>query len=455
MGLAGSVRGSQPGGGTSGPPRSSRRPEAAARGAQASPHGRRRRAARCPPRSPHRPAPTTLAHWLGAALLAPLAPLATAQTTWTVDADGGADFLQLTDAVAAAADGDRILVGQTSVAIYDAVLTGKSLEILGEPGPVRPWVRSITIDGAQQFRVAGLRCDFVRAKGTRGDVAIVDSELIGSPTGESLQVVDCAAVVVQSCEVTGVTDDGFTSFAEEAVRVEDSYLEIVDSELLGGDGYMPICIGCGETDGAVGLEALGSARVVLSRTSIFGGQGGSILGGPALADSVVARNTAWVRARGTSADYIPAVHTYNAALFEHTGIDPPTTTTAQASSAITPIPEELFIVARPGGVPAPGQREVLVDVHGPSGVVVPIFPTLAVDDPLSLRQLGLGPSILWLSPAQLGFGGPSGAFLAGVDAPVQLSFTIPAAPGVEIWFQGYERVGGSARLSNPTGVVLR
>lgn len=376
-----------------------------------------------------------------------------AQTTWTVDASGGADFLQLTDAVAAAADGDRILVAPTG--IYDPVTTSKSLEILGPVGPVAPWVRSITAIGAQDLRLAGLRCDFVRLEGTTGDVLVADSNLIGSPTGESLQIIDCAGVLVQSCDVRGVTDDGLTSFAEEAVRVVDAYVEIVDSELIGGDGYMPICIGCGETDGAIGLDVRGTSRVVLSRTSVFGGQGGSVLGGSTTADAVEVRDSSWVRARGTSNEWIQSVRTFHSALFEHTGINPPTSTTAQGGSTIGAIAEELFLVARAGGTPAPGQREVLVDVHGPAGGIVALFATLAVDDPAALRQLGVGPSPLWLNPTQLAIGGPTAVLLTGLETPVVQSYTVPAIPGVEIWFQSFERLTASVRLTNPTAVVLR
>lgn len=386
---------------------------------------------------------------------ASLALQATAQTTWTVDANGGADFLQVTDAVAAAADGDRILVAPIAIGVYDAVTTDKSLEILGEPASFPPWIRSITLVESQQFRIAGLNCDFVRIQNSRGDVALVDSGLMGSPSGESLQVIGCASVHVQGCDIVGVTDDGFSSYAEEAVRVVDSYVEVVDCELAGGNGYMPICIGCGETDGAIGLDVRGTSRVVLSRTSVFGGEGGAILGGTMFADSVEVRDRSWVRARGTSANWIPAVRTYHDALFQHTGINPPSSTTAQAGSTIAAIPDELFLVARTGGVPAPGQRDVLVDVHGPAGTTVPVFATLAVDDPLNLRPAGLGPSALWLSPAHFSTGGPTAVLLGGLETPVGLTYTVAAAAGVEIWFQSFELVGSAVRLSNPTGAVLR
>jgi hypothetical protein len=93
--------------------------------------------------------------------LAGLFVLALAAPTWSqtvhvVAGDGSGDFLQLKDAVSAAADGDVILVRPHTERYEATVINGKSLTIVGE-GATRPAVEDVRVTNLAQAEVVTLR----------------------------------------------------------------------------------------------------------------------------------------------------------------------------------------------------------------------------------------------------------------------------------------------------------
>ena len=159
-------------------------------------------------------------------VVASFAVPAVAQTTWTVNAGGGAQFTSLAAAVAAAAPGDTILVQQP--AMLEAVVgftTDKGLTIVGEGGavPIATGATPIEVVGlpaGQRFRMAGftqiqngeLR---VRVQNCQGDVHLDnlrcrEPDLFG-PQGPSIRIEGCANVTLRDVETFGLPAVGIAA----------------------------------------------------------------------------------------------------------------------------------------------------------------------------------------------------------------------------------------------------
>jgi len=178
--------------------------------------------------------------------------------TLTVDDDGDADFAQISDAIAAAANGDLILVSPGS---YEDFTLGKGLVILGV-GPGVLVGSGSRIDGIPASRRAVLAdMSFVDlcVVDCNGTVVLDDLLVAGSSTMEEQVLVTGSgdvrmhALTVQS-----------TSFTREGLRISGSRCELVSSHVQGGSGGDPA---------VAGIEVLGSSFAHLAGTSVQGGRG--------------------------------------------------------------------------------------------------------------------------------------------------------------------------------------
>lgn len=185
-----------------------------------------------------------------------------AQTTWTVDDDGPADFSSLPAAVAAAANGDTLLVRD---GYYQEIhLNGKGLTVVGEG--------QVTIDGGGFFtsnvssldvrntapgqRVVLRNLEFIgtainndglritKLSNCAGPVLLEDCRvtpqfLVGYP----MEADNCASLTLVRCSVSGglsfidtSTGTVLGNVSYTAVSVRDSQVAIYDSFLKGSNG---------------------------------------------------------------------------------------------------------------------------------------------------------------------------------------------------------------------------
>lgn len=142
------------------------------------------------------------------------APVLAAQSTWIVDARGGGNFADLPPAVAAAADGDTILVRAAPGIAYQPFTTGKALRVVGLGGPLLDTGSAPVL---LQGLPAGRRCALagfvapvgqqlrVRVSGCQGPVHLQDLRALEpGPTLPSTPMIAIAASwVVTLHEVEG------------------------------------------------------------------------------------------------------------------------------------------------------------------------------------------------------------------------------------------------------------
>lgn len=222
-----------------------------------------------------------------------MAPSATAaDQVFTIDDDGGADFTGLAAAVAAAGDGDILIVkGGT---YFDVTIDDKSLVLIGEPaGAETPDLLGLTIrnlSSTKRVVIRGLRLDgflghpaAARVEKNDGPVIFEGCTFENSFSTTSLAVEESDSVFVIRSVLRGLdgTPSVFaSSFAYSAVSSLSSRLFIHDSLIEGGDGaaanlgpFGDIRKGLG---GAPAIEVIGGTLFVSGGTT-RGGDGGANL----------------------------------------------------------------------------------------------------------------------------------------------------------------------------------
>lgn len=205
-------------------------------------------------------------------LLFALAGIALASTpalagqVWVVDDNGGpgVDFTDVDPAVAAATDGDTLLIRPGSYS--DLIIFDKSLSVIADTGPTP------TIAGASVRNVSAGK--IVRLAGLK----------IQSPTEVGLQIKNSAGHVwIEDCSVFGAA--GFGDFISpnphstgySGVEVNSSSaVSMNNCSISAGAGseYIPL-VGI-NGDGGDAIKIFGPSKVAISGSTIQGGQGGSV-----------------------------------------------------------------------------------------------------------------------------------------------------------------------------------
>lgn len=231
-------------------------------------------------------------------LLALALPAVAANQVWTVDDNGPADFATLPAAVAAAGDGDVLLVRDGFYS--NLALMGKALTLVAEPlgqsgehqiAGVRitdlPAGKTVTLRG---FRLVRNPFDFtsesaVHLENNAGTVVLEDCLVTpeNSPTSGTLRAIDSAAVFVTRSQVIG--NNGVTPFIvpplppRSAILASGSNLYVHRSTLVGGTaapGLFPSEFSPGGPgqDGAPAVH-LTDGRLLVAGGTVTGGKGGN------------------------------------------------------------------------------------------------------------------------------------------------------------------------------------
>lgn len=172
-------------------------------------------------------------------LFALLATQVAGQQTWIVDARNrpGTNFTDLPPAVAAADDGDKLIIRSGN---YSAFSTGKGLTLLGE-GSVRvgdPLLGGTAIEVSglargKTFTMARLTAwtspwspNVIKLSGNSGQLHLQDVDIV------HLGFVDTLGCLVRQCDSVTITGGRFTG--RPAIFAVDSALSVVGASLSGG-----------------------------------------------------------------------------------------------------------------------------------------------------------------------------------------------------------------------------
>lgn len=168
-----------------------------------------------------------------------LVALSLLATTWTVDDSGGAQFTEISHAIAIAAPGDVILVEPGD---YAAILVDQSLTILGRSGAPRPSVHGTSRAlNAPALTVGHLAFERFLMQDVIGR-AQVDDCFVGASDppldNPPFRVKDCADVVVTRSEVRANKASSYADIPD-AARVRNSRVAFTDCRIEAGQGYCP------------------------------------------------------------------------------------------------------------------------------------------------------------------------------------------------------------------------
>jgi hypothetical protein len=407
---------------------------------------------------------------MGLLLLA--SPLAAA-STWVVDASGGGHFTSIQAAIDAAAPGDVLLVES---GFYSAFTLDKDLSILGpESGPT-PYVLGeswLLMDSAE---IAGLRFNTLEVHGATGVVLLDDIEVDGLLSGfeacNGMRIESCAQVHIARSSIHG--KDGDPSCESRALGVVDSNVTLTGCTLVGGTGWGDVF---DAYPGMEGLNLSGESDVLLSGTSVYGGDGGTAQipfggqggwGAPAilmngfdetpLATCNVRGNAGTLIAGGQAGGGISGMPALVAAGGQGT------LTTSGASYApevfsigleVVPLePAQPFINLVGGDTPGSFKR---LNLYGPVGEPLLVIASL---NSAQLELPGPVDGTIWLDLStpllMLPF------TFAGQELAQNLTFKLPASltglEGLRVTFQGFAAgmgASGNHLATNPAHLLIR
>jgi hypothetical protein len=359
-------------------------------------------------------------------------PVLNAQTTWTVDAQGGANFTTIQAAVQAAQDGDVVLVAPTGTYNWSLILT-KALTILGSNAGLptqatgtlsvlsnssngQVVISNFTVDNSANpavcMSVGSVRRVIVSHLNLRVSVGtLVTSPWTVTVSGTShfamhsssvtgglgMRVTSGSAVTVSGCGFTGQYDC-------LALSASDSRIEVSSSYFAGGNED-PLQLGIA----APGIDLVRSTTV-LAASTVIGGQGSH-----GTASSIRMDSASSVSIDG--ATLVP-----------------------QGISGSSLLAERGSVTGNLGIRGTVGTFQF----RGAAGAIG----VLAVSFPGPRSSLPQG--MLWLDPA-------SASTLAIGPVPITGSVTVPAATlqGLAITLQGLLLYQGNLRLSPPLFDVVR
>jgi len=387
--------------------------------------------------------------------------------TLTVDDDGPADYADINDAIAAASDGDVILIAD---GLYFPFALDKSLTLLGDLGGPRPRVLGeSTVAGVETFTLAGLQLhellvDDVPGRGRIDDCQIGHGGVSSVGIYATFRIANCEQVLVTRSTCQGKT--GNDSFYESpGILVVASTVAVVDCLVYGGrggdagfDGY----------PGQPGIDIYQGSDVLVAGTTAIGGDGGDaelpIFGCDSSAASAIEVDESTLTVRGNRFDDLvsgypcgqpgrPAAIFASGSTVTVSGVAlDPTDVVVFDGDLIEPDPAEPYLVVR--GESGPGQTRRL-NLYGPAGDVYFLLLAFAPDYALAP---GLIDGAIWLDTTAL-FPVVPIVQSFGQITPSTLNWPLPAdstLAGVTVGVQAFRpELDGTLFALNPSNVVLR
>ncbi len=213
--------------------------------------------------------------------LALLALPSAAADVLVVDDSGGAgvDFITLQAAVAAAQDGDVVLV-RSGTYSGDVLVDAKSLVITADAGAAVGYSGLLTIQNLAAGQSVGwsgfdLTYGFLDVVSCFGPVWIEDTTFqvpLFAGGQQTVRIQDCHSVMFIRCSI----DAGmFVIGSNPAIRMSNAAVYLYDSSIAGGDGYSGLSL---PVEGGPGV--LVESGVLFSLSSAIQGGQGSPIGSP-------------------------------------------------------------------------------------------------------------------------------------------------------------------------------
>ncbi len=387
-----------------------------------------------------------------------------AQTQWTVDDDGPADFADLQLAIDTAAPGDRLLI---QPGVYFSAQLDKRLSLLGDPSMPRPRISAIDIVGAPRFDLTHIQFDTLDIADVPGRSQI--DACVQNPFFSALETVDFRDV--GELVVQGTSFGALTIVGEAPDRVQvagDSRVVFVDCSLVGGNGSV-VSTSTQPGKGGNALTVLDSSHVTLAGCNVRGGHGESLPGlfvpiGGSGGHGVELRDAAEADVRGSSfhtieggdgdlsglgfdTDGFSLVNNGSGSL-RRSGVTLVNATGPGVTWVFPPSPY-LFLVG--DSVPGGSKR---LNFYGEAGTPAVVFTSLQSD--LAELPVLLGIEA-WLDVSQLFQVLPF--TMQGQNTPVNTTWTLPLDPllaGLALHVQGATQAFGVDGFvgANPATIVL-
>jgi hypothetical protein len=220
-------------------------------------------------------------------LAVPLAPALHADTLVVDELGSGSDYLQIQDAVAAAAEGDSILV-RAGGSYISFTIDGKSLEVIVERNEVAGVTGSIRIVNLAPTQSVVLRG--LRVRGTSSGAALLVEDCSGPVFAEDCVLLEpyVSNDPVNGGEITNAQFVSLTRCTSEGSRaqgnivgghglvVTDALVASFDSTHIGGSGLASVG---SVLKGGDGVQVTGGGTLFASGGALLGGDGG-FGGGP-------------------------------------------------------------------------------------------------------------------------------------------------------------------------------
>jgi len=398
-----------------------------------------------------------------------LLSLLAAQTIWTVDDDGPADFATVIDALAAAQPGDILSIAPGN---YAGVTIDKRMSLIGQQGASLPQIKFIDVVDASAINLRRLGTERLTVTNVAGFSRVEECEIRANAccANTAMIVEDAEQLLVRQCEVIaqGETD---ASGGIGMIVTGNSRVHMVQCEVRGADAwYSEFWAWAGW--GGDALIARDQSHITIVASVLQGGGGKTWPGGvwpisdPDIGlggDGITVDDNAYVDVRGSSAHLLsggyqeldaPSMGINGKAVdlaswtttgtAEHGGVSVVGDTDGQWVDA------RPFLTLDNQGFPGGIARSATYGEAGQVGVLVSSFSHSLLEMP------AYGPVHLWVDPFNLF--GVQLQTLAGFDTAATHSYNLPAVPnlvGVTLQLQAAQvSPVGAITLTNATSILV-
>lgn len=388
-----------------------------------------------------------------------------AQRTWTVEADGSGDFLDIQPAVQAAAEGDRIVVGRGAFSPF--VVDGKGLTLVGarvfQSGFTPGGTESIVVRNlAAHQRVVLIDPFAFQSRTPRANLLLencagavwIEGLFSDSYGATALEIDSCADVVLWDCFLqtnAGRADANGNAESQPGMAVRDATVHAYDCAFRGSHSVLQgpnFPVNSGPVAGGHGIHAV-DARLVLRGGRADGGGGSGVASGSCLFSGAGGDGIRLDTRGGTPPDLTMqdvAVAGAAAGFFTCGTAGSPgqdVRVLAGTSQVLPGVPRSL---TAPGLLDAPG--DLVVGLSGLSGESVVVLAALpGATTPFAGTVLHVAAPFLTL-----------GSTVVGPTRIASLQVTVPAVsvalPTLALQ-AAFVDAGGQLELSNPAALVIR